>query len=109
MFQEICQLKVEWDEALSEGLTSRWKELEEDIEDVSSFTIHRCIMDGIEAEQVKCIHLHGFADANRIAYGANVYVRVTTSDGHYSHLLAFKTRNAPLKGETIPRLELMAC
>ena len=45
----------------------------------------------------------------RIAYGANVYVRVTTSDGHYSHLLASKTRVVPLKGETIPLLELMAC
>ena len=109
MFQEICQLKVEWDEALPEDLTSRWKELVEDIEGVSSFTIPRCIMDGIEAEQVKCIQLHGFADAGRIAYSANVYVRVTTSDGHYSHLLASKTRVAPLKGETIPRLELMAC
>ena len=53
MFQQICQLKVEWGEALSEDLTSRWKELVEDIEDVSSFTILRCIMDGIEAEQVK--------------------------------------------------------
>ena len=60
MFQEICQLKVEWDEALPEDLTSRWKELVEDIEGVSSFTIPRCIMDGIEAEQVKCIQLHGF-------------------------------------------------
>ena len=38
MFQEICQLKVEWDEALPEDLTSRWKELVEDIEGVSSFT-----------------------------------------------------------------------
>ena len=109
MFQDICQLKVERDEALPEDLTSRWKELVEDIEGVSSFTIPRCIMDGIEAEQVKCIQLHGFADASRIAYGANVYVRVTTSDGHYSHLLASKTRVTPLKGETIPRLELMAC
>ena len=109
MFQEICQLNVEWDEALPEDLTSRWKELVEDIEGVSSFTIPRCIMDGIEAEQVKCIQLHGFADASRIAYGTNVYVRVTTSDGQYSHLLASKTRVAPLKGETIPRLELMAC
>ena len=52
--------------------------------------------------------LHGFADA-RIAYGANMYVQVTTSDGHYSHLLASKTQVAPLKAETIPRLELIAC
>ena len=26
MFQEICQLKAEWDEALPEDLTSRWKD-----------------------------------------------------------------------------------
>ena len=38
-----------------------------------------------------------------------MYVQVTTSDGHYSHLLASKTRVAPLKAETIPRLELIAC
>ena len=38
MFQEICQLKVERDEALPEDLTSRWKELVEDIEGISSFT-----------------------------------------------------------------------
>ena len=108
-FQEICQLKVEWDEALPEDLTSRWKELVEDIEGISSFTIPRCIMDRIEAEQVKCVQLHGFADASRIAYGANMYVQVTTSEGHYSHLLASKTRVAPFKAETIPRLELIAC
>ena len=66
-------------------------------------------MDRIEAEQVKCVQLHGFADASRIAYGANMYVQVTTSDGHYSHLLASKTRVAPFKAETIPRLELIAC
>ena len=77
-FQEICQLKVEWDEALPEDLTSRWKELVEDIEGISSFTIPRCIMDRIEAEQVKCVQLHGFAGASRIAYGANMYVQVTT-------------------------------
>ena len=90
-FQEICQLKVEWDEALPEDLTSRWKELVEDIEGISSFTIPRCIMDRIEAEQVKCVQPHEFADASRIAYGANMYVQVTTPDGHSSHLLASKT------------------
>ena len=57
MFQEICQLKVEWDEAPPENLTSRWKELVEDNEGVSSFTIPRCIMDAIEAGRVKCTGL----------------------------------------------------
>ena len=38
-----------------------------------------------------------------------LHVTTTTSDGHYSHLLASKTRVAPLKAETIPRLELIAC
>ena len=108
-FQEICQLKVEWDEALPEDLTSRWKELVGDIEGISSFTISRCIMDRIEAEQDKCVQPHGFADASRIAYGANTYVQVTTSAGHYSPLLASKTQVAPLKAETIPRLEIIAC
>ena len=39
---------------------------------------------------------------------SNVYIRVTTSNACSSHLLASKTRVAPLNGETIPRLQLMA-
>ena len=78
------------------------------MERVSSITVPRCILNGIEAEDVKAIQLHGFADASKVAYGANVYIWLTTSNAHSSHLLASKTRVAPLKEETIPRLELMA-
>ena len=108
MFQEICQLKIGWDEALPESLSSNWKELTEDMKRVSSITIPRCILDGIEAEEVTSIQLHGFADASKSAYGANVYIRVSTIDVCSSSLLTSKTRVAPLKGDTIPRLELMA-
>ena len=61
----------------------------------------------IEAEDIKSIQLHGFAGASKIAYGANIYIRVTISSVSYSHLLASKTRVSPLKGETIPQLDLM--
>ena len=108
MFQEICRLKIGWDEALPENLTSNWKELTEDMKRVSSLAVPRCILDGIEVDKVTSIQLHGFADASKIAYGANVYIRVSTMDACSSHLLASKTRIAPLKEETIPRLELMA-
>ena len=108
MFQEICRLKIDWDEPLSEDLTSRWKELFEDMERVSSIAVPRCILDEIEVGDIKSIQLHGFADASKYAFGANVYIKVTTSNACSSHLLASKTRVAPLSGETIPRLELMA-
>ena len=71
-------------------------------------SVPRCVLDGIEAEDVNSIQLHGFADASKIAYGANIYIRVTTSNVSYSQLSASKTRVAPLKGETIARLKLMA-
>ena len=79
MFQEICQLKFGWDEALPVKFVSDWKESTEDMKRVSSIAIPRYILGGIEAEEVTSIQLHGFADARKTAYGANVYIRVSTT------------------------------
>ena len=51
--------------------------------------------------------MHGFSDASKQAYAAVVYIRAT----YVSHeptcvLVTAKTRVAPLKGHSIPRLEL---
>ncbi|XP_068670896.1 uncharacterized protein [Montipora foliosa] len=108
MFQDICHLKLGWDEALPEGLASRWKELLQDMWEVSSIVVPRCILGDVQVEDVTCIQLHGFADASKSAYGANVYIRLTTSGTSSVCFLASKTRVALLIGESIPRLELMA-
>nr|XP_033204841.1 uncharacterized protein LOC117165607 [Bombus vancouverensis nearcticus] len=51
--------------------------------------------------------LHGFCDASERAYGACVYLRIITPDGHvWTRLLTAKSKVAPLKSHTIPRLEL---
>lgn len=53
-------------------------------------------------------YLHGFADASRQAYCAVVYF-VCKEYGAFSvTLLTSKTRVAPLKTQTLPRLELMS-
>ncbi|XP_077869613.1 uncharacterized protein LOC144361512 [Saccoglossus kowalevskii] len=59
----------------------------------------------LKSSQSTDVHeLHVFVDASPIAYGAAVYLR---QDRHTS-LVISKTRVAPLKEMTLPRLELMA-
>ena len=48
--------------------------------------------------------LHVFADASPKAYGTAVYIQY----GNHSSLVMSKSRVAPLKQHTLPRLELMA-
>lgn len=54
------------------------------------------------------VAIHGFADASELAYGAVVYVQCKTELGMKMYMLASKSRIAPVKTLTIPRLELCA-
>lgn len=51
--------------------------------------------------------IHGFADASSIAYAAAVYLKTTTETGDVTiSLLAVKSKVAPLRTLSVPRLEL---
>ena len=51
--------------------------------------------------------MYGFSDASGRAYSGVVYLRMEDSNGMiYTSLVASKTRVAPIKRVTIPRLEL---
>ncbi|GBP04390.1 hypothetical protein EVAR_88208_1 [Eumeta japonica] len=52
--------------------------------------------------------LHTFVDASETAYAAALYWRATDSRGHVSTSIIAKSRVAPLKITSIPRLELQA-
>ncbi|KAK3756708.1 hypothetical protein RRG08_035464 [Elysia crispata] len=49
-----------------------------------------------------------FADASEKAYGCCVYLRTTVNGQVFVNLVTSKTRVAPLKKTTLPRLELLA-
>lgn len=101
--QQLWQIKAEWDSALSEEMRIKWLTFYASLKELSKLSIPR----GVLIEQNKCFEVHGFCDASQEAYGACVYLRSEGQDGvWHAHMLCAKSRVAPLKGETIPRLEL---
>ena len=54
------------------------------------------------------IQIHGFSDASKRAYAAVAYLRTVYENGQVDvQLIASKTKVAPTKPQTIPRLELL--
>ena len=63
---------------------------------------------GLSNSNVNTAWDHVFCDASDVGYGAVGYLRVTTN-GHTScHFLMRKSRVAPKKVATVPRMELVA-
>eukprot|EP00794_Sanderia_malayensis_P012189 gene12189-biopygen9725 len=107
LFQELCMSKLSWDDAVPREKAAIWDSWLEDLSQVNTVTLSRCIFDLNKGEILRC-HLHGFGDASKKAYCAVVYMVYETSTGTYTTLLCSKTRVAPLKELTIPRLELLS-
>lgn len=103
IMQELWQLKLEWDEEVPKALAKKWLEFQNDLPQITEFKIPR---QTVLSEYIK-IEYHGFCDASERAYGACCYIRCCLSaDRFISKLLCAKSRVAPLKTLSIPRLEL---
>ncbi|XP_055850678.1 uncharacterized protein LOC129915223 [Episyrphus balteatus] len=105
IIQDIWRLGTGWDERVSSGIEERWKEYWNGIMGLENFRIDRWL----GTTGASGIQLHGFSDASSAAYGAVIYVRTENTNGTgKGRLLISKTRLAPLRTITIPRLELAA-
>jgi len=104
LMQKLWRAKIDWDESISNELHILWREYESKLQFLSNIEISRKVIKFTERQRVE---IHGFSDASEQAYGACIYIRTTSVDGqHESHLLCSKSRVAPLKALSIPRLEL---
>lgn len=93
-----------WDAELPQQMIAQWTSLFNELNSPVPITIDRWLGLFGETEQVE---LHMFCDAATVAYAAGVYLRVVASNGSITcKLIAAKTKVAPTKMMTIPRLEL---
>ena len=99
LFQELCLEGLQWDDS--------WFSWKSELLQLKDVTIPRCFGNGIT--QDSAVEVHGFGDASLKAYGAAVYIRIRDKqDNVSSQLVISKSRVAPIKKVSLPRLELLA-
>ena len=99
--------KLDWDSPLAEEKMKRWNTWLADLKVTDNISVPRCMLADVEGDIVN-MTLHGFGDASEYAYCAMIFLVCETTKGIYVKLLCTKTRVAPLKSLSIPRLELMS-
>ena len=105
LFQHLWELKLNWDKEIPPELQRKHQQLKSQLPLLKDKAFSRCYFRASSVK--KSVQLHGFLDATENAYAAVVYLRATYSDGPPTVVLvASKTKVAPLKRLSIPRLEL---
>lgn len=106
LLQNIWRTESSWDEAISPHLASDWKRWIDILPSVENLKIPRWYGYNSKVNQVD---IHTFTDASNEAYAAAVYMRFFDPESNSVKviLIAAKSRVAPLKYMSIPRLELM--
>ncbi|KAL0186159.1 hypothetical protein M9458_017829, partial [Cirrhinus mrigala] len=108
--QRLWDKRRDWDDPrLPEDLLNSWKHWESELEDLQHITLPRCYCSKEFDSSSSSRQLHIFCDASEKAYGSVAYLRTENPQGNVE--IAFVTarsRVAPKKQQSIPRLELCA-
>ncbi|XP_063995623.1 uncharacterized protein LOC135172980 [Diachasmimorpha longicaudata] len=104
LIQDYWKAKITWDESLPQDIHSKWISLASQLPRLQDVVSRQILIPNAVS-----IELHGFCDASINGYGACLYIKSQNSQGTVAiRLICSKSRVAPLKGVTIPRLELCA-
>ena len=105
LLQRVWEEKVEWDEPVPLSIYDTWLRWRSELVMLTSRHIPRCYFP-IDRHIVDT-EIHGFSDASELAYAAVVYIRTVDTEGDvHTSIVISKTKVAPIKRLTIPRLEL---
>lgn len=105
IIQEAWSTKSEWDTPLPETLQKNFQKWYNELKELSEFKIKRRI--GYGNKENWSIHI--YCDASQSAYATVIFLRCEEDNRVSVRFLGAKSRLAPKRTLTIPRLELLAC
>ena len=105
LLQRVWEEGIDWDEPVPSFIYDTWSRWRSELPILSTKHIPRCYF-----PKDRCVistEIHGFSDASEQAYAGVVYLRMVDTQGNvYTSIVISKTKVAPIKRVTIPRLEL---
>ncbi|GFU58837.1 integrase catalytic domain-containing protein [Trichonephila clavipes] len=106
LMQDIWKENISWDDPVTDCIFESWTQFKNQMKHLAEIQIPRYLAEDATAKRVLLI---GFCDASQRAYAAVFYLRteLVTGKVHVS-MITSKTRVAPVKSITLPRLELLA-
>ncbi|XP_062539111.1 uncharacterized protein LOC134207403 [Armigeres subalbatus] len=108
LMQEIWRTGTNWDEPIAEQPRELWIRWIEQYRQINEVNVPRCFFKDFCPQQVSDIQVHVFTDASVSACACVAYLRTTVDGESQCSLIAAKTKVAPLRTLSIPRLELQA-
>ncbi|XP_024883847.1 uncharacterized protein LOC112462352 [Temnothorax curvispinosus] len=105
LIQSAWLQQLDWDTPLLSADAHRWELLFKELPLLEGLRVNRWLGTGTENQHLE---IHGFADASERGYAAVVYLRVSSDNFQAVHILAAKSKVAPVKQVTLARLELCA-
>ncbi|XP_055622405.1 uncharacterized protein LOC129765971 [Toxorhynchites rutilus septentrionalis] len=108
IIQQIWRAKTGWDDPIPKELCERWTQWTAEFKYLDQISIPRCYFPQRSVKDISSLQLHIFVDAGEDAYACVAYLRAEFSEKIQCAIIGGKTKVAPLKTLSIPRLELMA-
>ncbi|XP_049300487.1 uncharacterized protein LOC125774271 [Anopheles funestus] len=107
LLQDLWRSRLGWDDTLEGDVAKKWLKWVAVLPDLQKTTVRRCYRE-LSSHSVNNIQLHIFCDASQSGMAAVAYLRFEENGIIECALVGSKTRVAPIKYLSIPRLELQA-
>lgn len=106
LLQRLWSCNLKWDDEIPNEVKLIWINFVNSVNNINNITVPR----HVTCKYAVGLELHLFSDSSLSAFGVCAYLRSVDDKGQVRvKLLCAKSRVAPLKKLTIPRLELCGC
>lgn len=108
LLQDMWKAKTSWDEVMNDQQSAKWFDWLKYLPEIEKLRIPRCLLSKFDNWSDTITQLHVFTDAGEECCVCVAYLRISKGNDIDCVLVGSKTKVAPIKARSIPRLELDA-